>query len=230
MTPPPTLRHPGFSLIELLVVMGVIGLLFALVIPAIGTFGSAGTFTSAASVLSETMEEARAYAVSKRTYVYVGIGEFNASAPADTWNTGNGRIALFAAASQDGSRIVHASDFATKAQPISRLVRLQNVHLALITGTGGGLQRPSDGSVQTLGSSSGTANMSFPLSGTPRCSFNQCLEFSPQGMVRFFGSANLPGFIEIGMAPTKGDVVIATQNVAVIQLSGLTGRSTLYRP
>jgi prepilin-type N-terminal cleavage/methylation domain-containing protein len=223
-------RHRlAFTLVELVAVMGIIGVLSTLLIPAIETLGSAGTFSTTASELSQTMDEARAYAVSKRTYVYVGIGEFQASAPQDTGNTGTGRVAMFAVASRDGSRIAQTSDFATKAQPISGLVRLQNVHLTSITDATGGLQRPSNDSVKTL-NMSGTPVLSFPLSGTPRYPCKQCIEFSPQGMARVYGSADLPGFIEIGMIPTKGDATIGTQNVAVVQLSGLTGKSTLYRP
>ncbi len=227
-------RQLAYSLIELLVVMGIIVLLSSLLIPAIGNF-STGGFTSTVSSLSETLDQARAYAVSKRTFVYVGIGEFKASGPTDQGSAGTGRVALFAVASRDGSRISQTSDFATKAQSISRLVCLQNVHLMSadeikVSGTSGGLERPVDDSVKPLDSATIVA-MNFPLSGTPRYICTQCIEFSPQGMTKLFPSTNLPGFIEIGIAPTKGDAVPPTQkNVAVVQLSGLTGRSIVYRP
>jgi len=222
-------RQLAYSLIELLVVMGIIVLLSSLLIPAIGNFGTAGGFTSTVSSLSETLDQARAYAVSKRTFVYVGIGEFKASGPTDQGSAGTGRVALFAVASRDGSRISQTSDFATKTQSISRLVCLQNVHLMRVSGTSGGLGRPADDSVKPLDSAT-IVSLNFPLSGTPRYNLTQCIEFSPQGMTKLFPSTALPGFIEIGIAPTKGDTVLTTQNVAVVQLSGLTGRSIVYRP
>ncbi len=233
--PTPEKRNPcrsaAFSLVELLAVIGIIGFMTTLLAPAIGTLAFAGKFSASATTLSEALDEARAYAVSKRTYVYVGIDEFQASASLDQGNPGTGRVALFAAASKEGTRIAQASDFISKAQLISGLVRLDNTHLENITDTNGGLQRPADDSVKMLGPINGGAGLNFPLSSAPRYVCKRVIEFSPQGMIRAFGAAELPGFLEIGMKPSRGDIVSAkTANMAVVQLSGLTGKSALYRP
>lgn len=228
----PAFPKDAFSLVELLTVLVIIGILAAAVVPAMGTLTGAKGFGNAISRLSQTLDEARAYAVAKRTYVYVGIGEFSAAAPEDQGLTGNGRVALFTVASKDGTWMApnaQADDFRIKTQAISPLIRLNHVHLESVSDSSGGLQRPSNSSVQAL--TLGNANtLNFPLAGTARYTFSTCLEFSPQGIVRVYGSSSLPGFIEIGLKNSKGNQLIASKNVAVAQLSGLTGKSTLYRP
>ncbi len=210
--------------------MALLGLLSIFLIPAIGALGSAGKFGGNISVLSAALDAARAYAVSKHTYVYLGITEFQSSAPESLGASGNGRVAMFYVASKDGTRITQTTDFPQKAQPISRLLRLQNTTLVdALNQTTGGLQRPAGSTVKTL-TSSPAAILTFPLSGTEQYVFKQCIEFSPQGMAREFNSSDLPGFIEIAMMPTMGDVVVASKNIAVVQVSGLTGKSTTYRP
>ena len=224
-----TKMQGAFSLIEMLMVMMIMTVVSVFLAPAIGSLGASGSFSSNTSALSEAMDAARAYAVSKSTYVYLGIDEFQASAPDSVGNVGNGRVAMFAVASKDGTRITAKTDFPQKAQPIGRLVRLQNTTVVdAMNETAGGLQRPTGGTVKAL---SGSAPiLTFPLSGTAQYSFNQCIEFSPQGMAMDFNSSDLPGFIEIAMMPTKGNTVVASKNVAVVQVSGLTGKPTMYRP
>lgn len=239
--PSPSLNTPrtspfqrrAFSLLELLTVMAIIGILAAAVVPAVGSLSGARGFGNAVSRFTQVLDEARAYAVSKRTYVYLGIGEFSAIAPETQGLPGTGRVALFTVASRDGTSLptnAQAADFKANTQAISPLVRLNNVHLEAVSENSGNLQRPANSSVQALTSAGGSSTLNFPLSGTAQYTFTVCLEFSPQGMVRVLGASGLPGFIEIGLKNSKGDQLISSKNVAVAQLSGLTGKSTLYRP
>jgi prepilin-type N-terminal cleavage/methylation domain-containing protein len=226
-------RLRAFTLIELLVVTAIIAVLSSLLAPALSSIGSANNFSQGVGTIAQTLEEARAYAVSKRTYVYAGVGNFKSTAPKDEGQTGSGRVALFVAASRDGARIAGA-DYATLAAPVSGLVRIENLQInddSSSLGPIGGLNRRTNASVKKLTSLTANGPLPFPLGGQASYNFaSWVLEFSPNGMVQLAGSDELPGFIEFGLVPTHGDDTFQTPNVAVIQVSGLTGKTTIYRP
>src|ERR1051325_2962703 len=73
----PTKRDPenirGFTLLELLIVVGVIGLLMALVAPAFTTIKGGGDVTSAAYAVKNVLDTARTYAKTNNTYTWVGF-------------------------------------------------------------------------------------------------------------------------------------------------------------
>ena len=59
-------RHGGFSLVELLVVIGILVLLFAILLPVIGHVRKAGWRTACASNLSQVGKSIFAYANDNR--------------------------------------------------------------------------------------------------------------------------------------------------------------------
>src|SRR5213592_1192477 len=67
----------GFTLVELLVVIGIIILLTALLTPAFTNLKSAGDVTSAAYTIKGVLEQARTYAMANNTYTWVGFYEEN---------------------------------------------------------------------------------------------------------------------------------------------------------
>src|SRR6059058_1999745 len=75
-------REGGFTLLELLVVVGIIGLLLVLIAPAF-TYIKGGTdVTSAAYTIKGVLDTARTYAKANDTYTWVGFaGSIGPNAP-----------------------------------------------------------------------------------------------------------------------------------------------------
>jgi prepilin-type N-terminal cleavage/methylation domain-containing protein len=104
------LKRNAFTLLELMVVIGIIAILMVLVVPAFTTLKSAGDVTSAAYGIKGLLENARTYAKANHTYVFVGLAEVDASVSSSvspqvtTGATPYGRVAVAIVASKDGTR------------------------------------------------------------------------------------------------------------------------------
>src|SRR5690348_16959799 len=93
-------RSCCFTLLELLIVMGIVGLLFALIAPAFTTIKGGGDVTNAAYTIKGALDTARTYAKANNTYAWVGFFEEDFSNPA---TAGTGRIVMSIVASKDGT-------------------------------------------------------------------------------------------------------------------------------
>ena len=69
------MRIRAFTLVELLVVMGVIVILIGLIAPALTPFKGSQDVTAAAYNLRGVLETARTYAVANHTHVWMGLYE-----------------------------------------------------------------------------------------------------------------------------------------------------------
>src|SRR6476660_336487 len=97
-------RFNAFTLIELLIVVGIIGLLLVLIAPAF-TYIKGGTdVTSAAYTIKGVLDTARTYAKANNTYTWVGFKEVDVSQDSSVSPqiTGIGRVAMAIVASKDG--------------------------------------------------------------------------------------------------------------------------------
>jgi prepilin-type N-terminal cleavage/methylation domain-containing protein len=96
----------GFTLIEMLVVVGVMVLLMTLSIPAFNAMRGTGDFSAAVYDISGLMEQARSYAMANNTYVLAGVMECSASVASTTspQQIGTGRVAIALIASKTGTR------------------------------------------------------------------------------------------------------------------------------
>ena len=145
----------GFTLLELLIVMGIIALLLVLIAPAFKTIRGGTDVTSAAYTIKGALDTARTYAKANNTYVWVGFYEEDVSQPSpvqapDPRCTGCvGRLVMSIVASKTGTNLgADASSGATGTEnfidatqltQVNKLVKIDNVHLplfALGTGTG----------------------------------------------------------------------------------------------
>src|SRR5439155_26363881 len=79
-TPPRQRERPGgFTLLELLIVIGLIAILLVLIGPAFTTMNSGSDVTRAIYGVKGLLENARAYAKANHTYVFVGLAEVDSS-------------------------------------------------------------------------------------------------------------------------------------------------------
>jgi prepilin-type N-terminal cleavage/methylation domain-containing protein len=178
------LREGGFTLLELLIVVGIIAVLMVLIVPAFTNIKSAGNVTSAAYTIKGVLDTARTYAKANNTYTWVGFYEEDVSQPSTNPSTpGVGRLVMSIVASRDGTNVYSSgtnvcvgSGTGTicpdKLIQIGKLIKIENVHLplfALGSGTGDTFDaRPSpspasDANYSRFGELNGTAPNTAPL-------------------------------------------------------------------
>src|SRR5438093_13473928 len=99
------LREGGFTLLELLIVVGIIAVLLVLIAPAF-TYIKGGTdVTSAAYTIKGVLDTARTHAKANNTYTWVGFYEEDVSQSTNPATTGVGRLVMSIAASKDGTML-----------------------------------------------------------------------------------------------------------------------------
>src|SRR5438477_9063221 len=100
-------RRRAFTLLEMLVVMGIIAILMVLVAPAFTTIKSGTDATSAAYTIKGILDQARTYAMANNTYTWVGFYEENVSNPTSPNPDAPaiGRLIMSIVASKDGTEV-----------------------------------------------------------------------------------------------------------------------------
>src|SRR5215813_6399519 len=128
----------GFTLLELLIVLAIVGLLLVLITPMFTSIKGGTDVTSAAYTIKGVLDTARTYAKANNTYTWVGFFEEDASsASTNPATAGPGRVVMSIVASKDGSNIYRsvaspAADIdpnGTKLLQVGKLIKLENMHL-----------------------------------------------------------------------------------------------------
>src|SRR5437667_8221215 len=101
-------QRRAFTLLEMLVVMGIIAILMVLVAPAFTSLKSAGDVTGAAYMVKGVLDTARTYAKANNTYTWVGFFEEDVSLTTPG-SAGVGRLVMSIVASKDGTNVASSS-------------------------------------------------------------------------------------------------------------------------
>ncbi len=237
----------GFTLLELLIVVGIIGLLLVLIAPAFTYIKGGNDVTSAAYTIKGVLDTAHTYAKANNTYTWVGFYEENvenaASPNSDTLRVG--RLIMSIVASKDGTMlhtISLSSAFTLDASPnqtalvqVGKLVKIDNMHLmtfAAPTSTPPPLDafntRPAPASTAQIGDTTpATPYLTFHYpagSLSPQYTFTKVIQFSPHGEgvvddpTYFASGATLAPISEIGVEPTHGAAVPASTPANVVAI------------
>jgi prepilin-type N-terminal cleavage/methylation domain-containing protein len=227
----------AFTLVELLVVIGIMGLVLALVAPVFSTLQTAGQLTKTAADIQSTLELARAQAMANNTYVYVGIREYDALN--GTNSDGIGKLVVAVMSTKDGTRsgTNDAGLFVFNVSPVGKPRIFDNVHLGSPSNTqvGGMVGRPSGDTVLQLATNTTKASFNWPPPDGRMYSFTKVIEFDPRGVARL--QTNLPfdstigNYMELYLQPAKGNVPLTNSaNQASVQIDGVSGSVRVYRP
>ncbi len=248
-------RCAAFTLVELLVVVGIIALLLVLIAPAFNYIKGGTDVTSAAYTIQGVLDTARSYAKANNAYTWVGFFEENAPDPSSSpANPGTGRIVMSIIASKDGtmlytgnlpsSMILDGPPNQTALIQVGKLTKIDNVHLKTFAAPTSTPPpdtfdtRPAVGSTAAkIGSDPSTPpnpslTFHYPVgSSTGQYTFTKVIQFSPRGEgVITNNSYTSAPVSEIGLQPTHGATVDTNStNLVAIQFTGLGGNVKIYR-
>src|SRR5213594_96708 len=219
----------AFTLIELMIVVGIIAVLLVLIAPAFTNMKSGTDVTGAAYTIKGVLDTARTYAKANNTYTWVGFYEEDVSS-GTPGTAGTGRLVMSVVASKDGTNVYGSGTVVidpTKLLQVGKLIKIDNIHLPLFAlGTGMGDTfdaRPSpspatDANYSRFGELNGlppnTAplttphNFQYPVGNpapTAQYTFSKLLQFNPRGDSRVSGdSYDVRQVVEIGLLQTHG--------------------------
>jgi len=238
------LRRRGFSLVELLIVIAVMGILAAVATYSFRGINSSGNFNKAVDEISGILEQGRSYATAQNTYVWIVLYE---NAPANSPKS----VFVTAFASGDGSdpfgwsatpgsvTVPPGTVNGTTLTQIIRVHRYKGLHLETTTlpnapsGSGTPATNPATPPMTTpapvfqMTTQSDSGPIQLANVGTGSISTYWLIQFTPTGAART--SASPSDSVWLGLQPSLSTGAVDTHNIASVKVSGLTGAVTIYR-
>lgn len=221
-------QGPGFTLVELLTVIAVMSVLVSLAAPALSSMAKGSQMTQSLIELSGTLDQARQYAISRNTYVWVALRP-NPEGP-------NGdELSMVVLASKSGTDPSPWSDYgAVPNSQIDLIARPRTFDQMRFEEAGKytrteipGLSGKTATSINnTLSDKTAVFQVKLP-GASSSVAFDRVIQFTPTGEARV--SSSVIDVIEFGLHPTRGKSGDA-DNVAVLRVNGLTGQTAVFRP
>lgn len=215
----------GFSLVEMLTVMALVAILSTAAVTSLTGMGSASRLGAAATSVASFLEQARTYAVTQNTYVYVGF-----LPRASGTSSGEIEMKLLAVASRDGSSVLPAGgtlDLQSANSPaivIGKPLLIGKISMDTNGTYDPPIPRPA---ATSLSSEEKTTSPPGVKSGTLKSgaqTFGNVLAFTPGGEV-ILSNGSLSQRYEIGLKYAGKD-----SRAAVVQIAGLSGQTRVYQP
>jgi prepilin-type N-terminal cleavage/methylation domain-containing protein len=245
----------GFTLLELLIVIAIVGLLLVLIAPAFTTIKGGTDVTSAAYTIKGVLDTARTYAKANNTYTWVGFFEEDASqASTNPATAGSGRLVISIVASKDGTEVYNsvsspAADMdtnGTRLLQVGKLIRLENMHLrTFANGLGTGETFPTRPGVPggspnnaKIGDTSPPDSLRYfhypaiVTEGAAQYVFRKMIQFNPRGECRPQNdNYDVRTVIEVGLQQTHGTTppALADPENCAVQVTGFGGNVKIYR-
>ena len=241
----PSGDHSAFTLLELLIVIGIMSVMMALLSPVMSAFKSSGDINKASGDIQGILEQARSYAMANKTYVYAGLQEVDLiQANQNLIQSGIGRVGIAVIASVDGTQPWSittnlSSANATNTTLISKLRYFDNLHITNSGSLKTGANMTNRPSSSVLDLSANTSQVTFNCSNAANATtyaFTKVIEFDPRGVARVQTNSSPDTsinstYIEIPLLPCHGNQAPpASGNQAAIQIDGITGAVRVYRP
>ena len=217
-----SLQKAAFSLVELLVVMGVMTLLMGMAVPAMSSMAKGSQMNQALSDVTGMLEMARQYATAQNTYVWVAFNDEAASQGPDE----QVRVAVLASKSGADLSTWGVDDTTSAAAATQLLVKPRTFNQVKLSDGSVFKSKISDLPLADT-SKLGTANFTIKIQGAQNEAFTKAVQFTPSGEART--GASMTGLIDVGLQPTHGRVA-NDNNVAVVRVNGLTGQTRIFRP
>jgi Tfp pilus assembly protein FimT len=201
-------RRDAFTLLELLVVVGMIGMMTCLTLPAMSSLNRGWSMNRALYDVPMLVEQARAYAMSHNTYVWIGF--YNDSA--------NQRLTVGAIAGTTGA----AADInsASTYHPIGKIQNYPHVSVQQIDAMAG-MTPGEDISNSKIGSF-------IVKTGAAPVTFEQVIQFDATGKASI-DSSSIYHSIQVGIKTSSG-AAADSKDIAAVQVAGMSGQVSIYRP